>query len=197
MAYTTTSDSIIIRATLTEKGKKLLSRGKFKVAKFTLGDDEVDYRLYNADEASSDSSYKPAIKNAKLIEALKDTNKNIEFGLDSYDSGILYLTDSELATLEDREPHAFVEYLPMLIKNTKTTYAPTVRQDRYYVSVNDETTKLINDNFASFKFLETNDQEKVKIIIESGIHLPPESPSSFSDDSEEYTGSIYEREEKI
>ena len=45
MAYTSTSDSIIIKATLTDKGRQLLSRGKFKIAKFALGDDELDYKL--------------------------------------------------------------------------------------------------------------------------------------------------------
>ena len=135
MAFTTSSDSIIIRATLTEKGKKLLARGRFKIAKFALGDDEVDYRLYNSDVATDESGYKPALKNTKIIEALKDTNKNIEFGLDSYDSGILYLTEEELDELDGRQPHAFIEFLPILVKNTKTTYAPTIRDNKYYVSV--------------------------------------------------------------
>ena len=52
MAYQKTSDTIIINATLTDKGKKLLSRGKFKVAKFALGDDEIDYELFNAETDS-------------------------------------------------------------------------------------------------------------------------------------------------
>ena len=172
MAFTTSSDSIIIRATLTEKGKKLLARGRFKIAKFALGDDEVDYRLYNSDVATDESGYKPALKNTKIIEALKDTNKNIEFGLDSYDSGILYLTEEELDELDGRQPHAFIEFLPILVKNTKTTYAPTIRDNKYYVSVNDETTKLLNDSISSFNFLETNDYDKIKIVVESGIEVP-------------------------
>lgn len=172
MAFTTSSDSIIIRATLTEKGKKLLARGKFKIAKFALGDDEVDYRLYNTVTAETDSGYKPALKNTKIIEALKDTNKNIEFGLNSFDAGVLYLDNEQLEILADRQPHAFLEFLPVLVKNTKTTYAPTIKHDRYYISINDETTKLLNDNISNFNFLETNDYEKTKIVVESGIALP-------------------------
>ena len=42
MAFLKSADTILIKATLTEKGKKLLSRGQFKIAKFALGDDEVD-----------------------------------------------------------------------------------------------------------------------------------------------------------
>ena len=182
MAYTTSSDSIIIRATLTKKGKKLLARGKFKVAKFALGDDEVDYRLYNATVAAEKSDYKPALKNTKIIEALKDTDKNIQFGLDSYDGGILYLTRDQITELGSRKPHAFIEYLPILVKNTKTTYAPTLRDNKYYVSVNDETTRLLIDNVPSFNFLEANDYEKIKIVVESGIHTghPVRSPGPAS-----------------
>jgi len=168
MAFIKTSDSILIKATLTEKGKKLLARGRFKIAKFALGDDEIDYRLYNA-EFADDEGYIPALKNTKMLEAFKDKNQNIKFGLQSYDAGILYLTDEELAILDGREMHAFVEYLPVLVKNTKTTYAPTIRNDKYYLSVNNETTELLSKNISNFNFLESNELDKIKIVVESGI----------------------------
>ena len=179
MAFIKTSDTILIKATLTEKGKKLLARGKFKVAKFTLGDDEIDYNLYNPTLADTDG-YVPALKNAKILEAYKDNQKNIQFGLHSYDDGVLYLSDFELESLDSITPHAFIEYLPSLVKNDKTTYAPTKRDDRYYLSVNDETTSILNENLPNFKFLEVNDYEKRKIVIESGI---VNSDSSTSEDS--------------
>ena len=125
MAFIKSSDSILIKATLTEKGKKLLSRGKFKIAKFALGDDEVDYKLYSS-VLADDDSYIPALKNAKMLEAFKDTNNHIQFGLNSHDSGILYLSEQQFEALDGRSPHAFIEYLPILVKNSKTTYAPTL-----------------------------------------------------------------------
>ena len=70
MAFIKSADSILIKATLTEKGKKLLARGKFKIAKFALGDDEVDYELYNPN-LDDVELYVPALKNTKLLE-LKD-----------------------------------------------------------------------------------------------------------------------------
>ncbi len=168
MAFIKTSDTILIKATLTEKGKKLLSRGKFKIAKFALGDDEVDYRLYS-NVLADDDSYIPALKNAKMLEALKNTNNNIQFGLNSHDSGILYLSEEQIIKLDGAQPHAFLEYLPILVKNTKTTYAPTLRNDKYYVSINDETTTILNENLSNFAFLEANEYDKIKIVIESGI----------------------------
>ncbi len=167
MAFTKTSDSIIIKATLTEKGKKLLSRGKFKIAKFTLGDDEVDYRLFNA-SYRDEEDYTPGLTKTLQFEALKDTSKNIQFGLNSYDAGILYLTNDEINFIEPYF-HAYIEYLPALKVNNSLSYSPTKRNDRYYVSVNDETTKIINDGITSFKFLQTNNLDITKIIVESGI----------------------------
>lgn len=168
MAFIKTSDSILIKATLTEKGKKLLARGKFKIAKFALGDDEVDYRLYKSDLVYDDS-YIPALKNTKMLEAFKDKNNNIQFGLDSHDSGVLYLSELEMDVLDGSQPHAFLEYLPVLVKNTKTTYAPTIRSDKYYVSVNDETSTILDENLNNFKYLQVNDFDKTKIVVESGI----------------------------
>tara|TARA_B100001094_G_scaffold136713_1_gene132375 strand:- start:5895 stop:6971 length:1077 start_codon:yes stop_codon:yes gene_type:complete len=167
MAFTKTSDSIMITATLTEKGKKLLSRGRFKIAKFALGDDEIDYRLFNA-QYKDDEGYKPALLKTEMFEAFKDTHKNLQYGLNSYDSGILYLTDDQIRKIAPYK-HAFIEYLPVLKINNKTSYSPTLRNDRYYVSVNDETTKIINDGVPNFKFLRSNDFDIAKLVIESGI----------------------------
>ena len=69
MAYIKRSDSIVITATLTEKGKRLLSRGKFKVSKFALGDDEIDYDLFDPIRYPTD--YNPALVNSLILEAFK------------------------------------------------------------------------------------------------------------------------------
>ena len=113
MAFLKTSDSIIINATLTDKGRKLLARGKFKVAKFSLGDDEINYGLYNSDSASTTDEYRPALLNTLSLEAYGDRMKNIQYGLNSYDAGVLYLTDTEIARMEP-DIHAYIMYLPEL-----------------------------------------------------------------------------------
>lgn len=194
MAFLKTSDSIIIRATLTEKGKKLLARGRFKVAKFALGDDEIDYELFSATRKNN-STYFPALLNTKLFEASKDKSKNLQFGLNSYDSGILYLTLNEQREISNRTPHAFVEYLPVLALNNKLDYSPTVRNDKYYVSINDETTKILNDGISNFKFLQADQHESVKIVVESGIQ--GSSEADFGGDNEYMRPTIENREQLI
>jgi len=173
MAFLKTTDSIVINAILTEKGRKLLARGKLKVSKFSLGDDEIDYSLFNALSASTSDSYRPALLNTYSLEAYGDRLKNIQYGLNSYDSGVLYLTDTEIAAMEP-DIHAHIEYLPELVLNEKLGISPTKKDYVYYVSVNSETTQKLR-TISGFKFLESSNLENCKIVIESGINqdIPP------------------------
>ena len=81
MAFIKTSDSILIKATLTEKGKKLLARGKFKIAKFALGDDEIDYGLYEPAHPKGSAFYDAAIKAIPILEASPDETQTLRFKL--------------------------------------------------------------------------------------------------------------------
>lgn len=187
MAFLKTSDSIIIKATLTEEGRKLLARGKFRISKFALGDDEVDYELIDP-KAISDGDYLPAMENTKLFEAYGNKDRNIQWGLNSYDSGILYLNASEREFLIDRVGveglHASLLYIPTLKQNDKLDISPTISSSFYYLSVNDETSeklisiaKTINeaDPTKTFNFLAENRKENCKIVVESGIsNLDPD-----------------------
>ena len=178
MAYTKTSDSIIITATLTDKGRKLLSRGKFKIAKFALGDDEIDYNLvdpllldtyFTSPDGMSAVEYDPAIKNSLIFEAQSSKNKAIRYGLNSYDDGVLYLDPEKIDEMYPNL-HAHIEYLPILKTNNKLNISPTLTGSVYCLSVNDETTEQLN-TISNFKFLTTNAIENTKIVIESGITI--------------------------
>ena len=48
MAFLDNSGDIILDAVLTDLGRERLSRGdgSFRITKFALGDDEIDYTLY-------------------------------------------------------------------------------------------------------------------------------------------------------
>jgi hypothetical protein len=171
MAYLKTSDSIVIQATLTDKGKKLLSRGNFKVAKFALGDDEIDYSLLDPKTIDTDG-YEPALLNSEMFEAYKPTHSNIQYGLDSFDAAILHLTSEEIGKFADIEHlHASILYLPILKINSKLSVSPTLSSSVHYLSVNDETTQKL-DSIANFKFLTTNRLENIKFVVESGLDIP-------------------------
>ena len=46
MAFLDNSGDIILDAVLTETGSRRMAQGKFKVSKFALSDDEINYALY-------------------------------------------------------------------------------------------------------------------------------------------------------
>ncbi len=175
MAYLKTSDSIVIHATLTDKGKKLLSRGNFKIAKFAFGDDEIDYSLFDVArryEMDAEAGYEPALLNSLPFEAFRDSHANIQYGLDSHDASILHLTPEEIEDMGGEHLHASILYLPVLKVNSKLTMSPTLSGAIHYLSVNDETTQKL-DSIQDFKFLTTNKLENVKFVVESGLDIPP------------------------
>ena len=59
MAFLDNSGDIILDAVLTDHGRKLLAKGdgSFQITKFALGDEEINYGLYNATHSSGSAFY--------------------------------------------------------------------------------------------------------------------------------------------
>ena len=53
MAFLDNSGDIILDAVLTDLGRLRLAEGKFSIVKFALGDEEINYRLYNPDAGNA------------------------------------------------------------------------------------------------------------------------------------------------
>ena len=68
--------SIIVDAILTKKGRELLARqdGSFQITQFALGDDEIDYTLFNESHPNGSQFSGEAIENMNIIEAFPDDN---------------------------------------------------------------------------------------------------------------------------
>ena len=68
------NSSITVDAILTKRGRELLSRndGSFRITQFALGDDEIDYTLFNENRPNGTQYSGEAIENMPLIEALPD-----------------------------------------------------------------------------------------------------------------------------
>jgi len=60
---------VTVDAILTKKGRELLARndGYFRITQFAIADDEMDYTLYNPNNASGSSYYGQAIENMPLL----------------------------------------------------------------------------------------------------------------------------------
>ena len=66
--------SITVDAILTKRGRELLARndGTFQITQFALGDDEIDYTLFNENHPNGTQYAAEAIENMPLIEAIPD-----------------------------------------------------------------------------------------------------------------------------
>jgi len=62
--------SVTVDAILTKLGRERLSQGAFRVTRFALSDEEIDYRLYDVSHPNGTDSYGSVIENMNLLEAL-------------------------------------------------------------------------------------------------------------------------------
>ena len=75
--------SVTVDAVLTKKGRELLARGQdeFKITKFALADDEIDYRLWDTAHPNGSNYYGAVIENMPLLEAFVDENQILRYKL--------------------------------------------------------------------------------------------------------------------
>ena len=75
--------SITVDAILTKKGRELLARGQdeFRITKFALADDEIDYNLWDTSHPNGSNYYGAVIENMPLLEAFVDENQLLRYKL--------------------------------------------------------------------------------------------------------------------
>ena len=94
MGFLDNSGDIILDAVLTDHGRKLLAKGdgSFQITKFALGDEEINYTLYNVNHPSGSAYYDISILQTPVLEAFTDNAGSLKTKLISYSSmNLLYL----------------------------------------------------------------------------------------------------------
>ena len=74
MGFLDNSGDIILDAVLTDHGRKVLSRGdgSFQIVKFAVGDEEIDYALYDSTNTNGSAYYDIEILQTPILEAFTD-----------------------------------------------------------------------------------------------------------------------------
>jgi len=129
MAFLDNSGDIILDAVLTDEGRRRLAMGdgSFRITKFALGDDEIDYSLYDKTPASGSGYEDTRILQLPVFEAFTNNTTSLKNRVLSYaDNSLLYLP---------------VVKLNNLFSPTTTDAAGPV--GGYYVSVDSTTTAQI------------------------------------------------------
>ena len=94
MAFLDNSGDIILDAVLTDTGRLRLAQGdgSFKISKFALGDDEINYALYNKTHASGSAYYDLEVLQTPVLEAFTNNTSNMSSMLMSIPrNNLLYL----------------------------------------------------------------------------------------------------------
>ena len=75
--------SVTIDAILTLKGRELLAKGgnAFQITQFAVGDDEIDYTLWNPDHPLGTAYYGTIIENMPIVEAIPDETQALKYKL--------------------------------------------------------------------------------------------------------------------
>ena len=152
MAFLDNSGDIILDAVLTDLGRRRLADGGpngFVISKFALGDDEIDYALYDKNHPSGSAYYDLEILQTPVFEAFTQINANINYGLLNFsNNNILYMPEWKQNTIDN-----------------SALFAQT-HQGLYYVAVNQETAKALKDfQFAdSLQKLITSNTRNTRII---------------------------------
>ena len=103
MAFLDNSGDIILDAVLTDHGRKVLSKGdgSFRIAKFALGDEEINYELYKPNHSSGSAYYDLTILQTPVLESFTNNMSSMK---------------TKLVTIADHN----LLYLPILKLNTNT-----------------------------------------------------------------------------
>ena len=163
MAFLDNSGDIILDAVLTETGRRRMAQGKFKVTKFALSDDEINYSLYDKNHTSGSAYYDLEILQTPILEATTEVNLY---------TGLLSLSNLNIL------------YMPDLVLSEKLTDAVTMKNNTIYVSTNSETQTAIDTGFGSgYNVLAGQTGGGSVIMVESCINNADVDMTSANQDS--------------
>ena len=133
MAFLDNSGDIILDAVLTDTGRHRLARGdgSFRIAKFALGDDEINYELYDKNNASGSAYYDLSILQTPVLEAFTNNTSLMKSKLISIPrTNLLYLpVIRQNSKNNSTSPYAGLgdgtSYLALVDSDTEGTYVGT------------------------------------------------------------------------
>ena len=173
MAFLDNSGDIILDAVLTDTGRMRLAKGDgtFKIVKFALGDDEINYELFNKNDERGSAYYDLAIMQTPILEAFTNNTSLLKHKLMSFPrTNLLYmpvikLNDlSQTAAIIQDAATGNVHPTDMLAKSGTGIYV---------LPVNEDTSTKLNVDFGTAGILSTSKH----ILCFQGEDTPEKSPT--------------------
>ena len=167
MAFLDNSGDIILDAVLTDTGRMRMARGdgSFKIVKFALGDDEINYTLFNNNHSSGSAYYDLDVLQTPILEAFTDNAASMK---------------SKLISI----PRTNILYLPVLKLNEVFDTSTSMHSTNYFFVAVDEAsqTELATNNSSGASFTgalygETPSGNGNRIRVDQGLDTAEISPA--------------------
>ncbi len=152
MGFLDNSGDIILDAVLTDTGRLRLAQGdgSFKISKFALGDDEINYSLYNKNHSSGSAYYDLEVLQTPVLEAFTNNTSNQKTKLISISrTNILYMPVLKLNNIVDlpAAPLGNIQagtsgLFSRALSGSSTT--STVADTKFYVAVDKDTWDIVS-----------------------------------------------------
>ena len=154
MAFLDNSGDIILDAVLTDTGRMRLAKGdgSFKIAKFAVGDDEINYSIYNKDHASGSAYFDLEVLKSPVFEAFTNNTSTMK---------------SKLISI----PRTNLLYLPELILNEKISSTKKNAKGYFLVAVDTDTEGAVDVSTTGYmKGASITETNSSKIMVDQGLN---------------------------
>lgn len=131
MAFLDNSGDIILDAVLTDTGRMRLAKGdgSFRISKFALGDDEINYSLYNKNDSRGSAYFDVNVMQTPIFEAFTNNIANLNSRLVTFSrNNLLFLPVMKINDIESGRSNYSI---------------PTIVQNGYVLAVDEDTEKMI------------------------------------------------------
>ena len=158
MGFLDNSGDIILDVVLTDLGRQLLAKGdgSFNVAKFALGDDEINYSLYDNTNASGSSYYDLSILQTPVFEAFTDNAASMK---------------SKLLTIENQN----ILFLPVTKLNQALATTKMQPSGAFFVAVDRNTEDNSNNGLTTSVAFNTDGTLRTGFILGESLGAGRES----------------------
>ena len=156
MGFLDNSGDIILDAVLTDTGRLRLAQGdgSFKISKFALGDDEINYALYNKSHASGSAYYDLEVLQTPVLEAFTNNTSNLKTKLVSISrTNVLYMPILKLNEIKSKDALA-LDQIQAGVSGFYTRPLGLVdgaakAETRFYVAVDKDTWDIVSRYYNS------------------------------------------------
>ena len=178
MAFLDNSGDIILDAVLTDAGRQRMAKGNFKIVKFALGDDEINYELFNSNHPSGSAYYDLEVMQSPVLEAFTNNTASMKSRLMSIPrTNLLYLP-----VLKVNQVHKGASETPKskMAGGSRNTESANM----FVVACSEATeTQLVSEEAGVQFGTRTDDTSRNVILVDQGLDTSGDPPITSAMDS--------------